>query len=297
MEKTGRIVKGVGGQYQVRYNDGKTEGASVRGIFRKDGLKPTVGDIVRCVPSGDQDIPWRIEHIEPRKTYLVRPPVANLDALVITLSAADPEPDLFLADKLITVCLVNGIEPLIILTKTDLAADASAVLDDYRQTGCRLLETAPHDTESLVVLRQWIAGRMVSFAGQSGVGKSTLLNRLFDAEMMPSGDLSAKLGRGRHTTRHVELFSIDGGFLADTPGFSQLELKDLGIDGDQLETGYPEIQSVSPNCRFTGCRHLGELGCAVPDSPIPEGRLERYRTFRKQLDSFDPYTGKTIRSK
>lgn len=292
----GRITRGVGGQYQITFTDGSTGIASPRGIFRKDGLVPTPGDLVTCADSGDPDVPWRIEQIQPRRNSLVRPPLANLDVLVITLSAAEPAPDFFLADKLLTICLLNKIEPLLCLTKTDLAQAGFPGLDGYRQTGCRLIETSPDDQASLAILREWIKGRVVSFAGQSGVGKSTLLNRLFGEELMPSGDLSNKINRGRHTTRHVELFPLAGGFLADTPGFSSLELSDLGVTGEQLVQGYPEIVAVQDQCRFSGCRHLGDLGCAVPDSGMDPERLQRYRFFRIQLDSINPYTGKNTRS-
>ncbi len=285
----GRILRGVGGQYWIAADSGNIGTASARGIVRKDGLTLTVGDFVECLPSGDPDIPWRIERILPRKNYLVRPAIANLDGLVITLSAADPPPDFFLADKLLTVCLLNHIEPLLCLTKTDLAEDWQIITHSYRETGIRIIETAPADQESLLELHRWMQGRVVSFAGQSGVGKSTLLNRLCGEEMMPAGDLSARAGRGKHTTRHVELFPQSGGYLADTPGFSSLELYDLGITGDQLVYGYPEIAKFEGKCRFTGCRHLGELGCAVPDSGIDPERLQRYRFFRNQLDSIDPY--------
>ena len=218
--------------------------------------------------------------------------MANLDGLIIILSAVEPEPDFYLADKLMAVSLINGIEPLICLTKTDLS-DASGQLACYIPAGCRIIETSPDDEDSLLVLKTWMDGRTISFAGQSGVGKSTLLNRLFGEERMPAGEVSSRIGRGRHTTRHVELFPINGGYLADTPGFSSLELYDLGVTGEQLETGYPEISLVADRCRFTGCRHLGDLGCAVPDSGIHPDRLQRYRFFRNQLDSIDPYSGKT----
>lgn len=297
MSVVGRITKGVGGQFEVALENGQESIASARGIFRKEGMTPTVGDMVECAPSGDPGIPWRIDIILPRRNFLVRPPLANLDGLVITLSAADPAPDFYLADKLLTICYINHIEPLLCLTKTDLAHGCESDLSGYSRAGCRIIETSPDDHSGLTELRTWITGRVVSFAGQSGVGKSTLLNRLFGVEMMPAGELSIKISRGRHTTRHVELFPLAGGYLADTPGFSSLELAELGIKGEQLVDGYPEIIAVEGDCRFTGCRHLGELGCAVPGSGIDDGRLLRYRFFRHQLDSIDPYAGKAPRSR
>ena len=298
MTTAGRITRGVGGQYWIALENGQTGIASARGIFRKDGgLTPTAGDLVTCEPSGDPGNPWRIVEILPRRNYLTRPPLANLDGLVITLSAAEPEPDFYLADKMLTICYLNQVEPLLCLTKTDLADAVNIRLSSYQQVGCRVIETSPNDLQSLEQLKAWFDGRVISFAGQSGVGKSTLLNRLCGQELMPAGDLSTKVGRGRHTTRHVELFPLAGGFLADTPGFSSLELYELGITGSQLVAGYPEIAAVVDNCRFNDCRHLGELGCAVPESGIDPDRLERYRFFRRQLDSIDPYSGNRPRSR
>lgn len=287
-----RILKGVGGQYWLHAPDGFAGIASARGLFRKSGTVPTPGDWVRYVPSGDPDTPWRIETILPRRNILVRPAVANLDMLIITLSAEEPAPDYFLADKLLTVCLANQVEPLICITKTDLDdAAAKAIGACYAAVGCPVISTNPADTASHHELRRLLQGRVVSFAGQSGVGKSTLLNELFGAERMATGSVSERIGRGRHTTRHVELFPFAGGYLADTPGFSSLELYELGITGSDLAAGYPEIQAVADRCRFAGCRHLGELGCAVDSAAITPERLARYRFFRQQLDSIDPYAG------
>jgi ribosome biogenesis GTPase / thiamine phosphate phosphatase len=284
--RAGRIVRGVGGLYLIADDAGPVGMASARGIFRKDGLTPTVGDLVECIPSGDPDVPWRLDKILPRRNCLIRPSVANLDGLVITLSAADPAPDYYLADKLLSICLINQIEPLLCLTKTDLVRDWKDAVSCYRPVGCRMIEIRPDSPEGMEELQQWLHGRVVSFAGQSGVGKSTLLNRLCGGALMKIGDLSARVGRGRHTTRHVELFRHEDGFLADTPGFSSLELFDLGIDGRQLVTGYPEIKTIEDQCRFFGCRHLGDLGCAIKNSTIDPERLARYRFFREQLDGY-----------
>ena len=287
----GRIIKGVGGQYWIGEEDRLIGVAMARGIFRKQNQSPVAGDWVYYVSSQDPDVPWVVEEILPRKNHLIRPPLANLDGLVITLSLAAPEPDFYLADKLLTVCRVNNIEPLICLTKLDLADgdDLPPVGDMYSKTGIRVMMTQPDDDAGSAELKVWMKGRFVCFAGQSGVGKSTLLNRLFGETMMETGGLSDKIGRGRHTTRHVELFPYAGGYIADTPGFSVLELADFGLSGEDLIKGYPEIEAVADQCRFTGCRHLGELGCAVDEASIHKDRLSRYRFFRKQLDDADPY--------
>jgi ribosome biogenesis GTPase len=285
-----RILKGVGGQYWLHGPSGFTGIASARGIFRKDGIVPTAGDLVTYAASGDPDNPWRIDSILPRHNILIRPAIANLDILIITLSAEEPAPDYYLVDKLLTVCLANQIKPLICITKTDLVAStADAVARTYRPVGCPVILTNPTDTASHEQLRQLLTGHIVSFAGQSGVGKSTLLNQLFGATRMATGGVSERIGRGKHTTRHVELFPFAGGYLADTPGFSSFELSELGITGANLVTGYPEIAAIADRCRFTGCRHLGDLGCAIDQADIDPDRLARYRFFRVQLDSVDPY--------
>ena len=289
LELKARILKGVGGQFWIA--DGATliGVATARGILRRRNHSPLPGDEVIYSSTGDPDVPWVIDRIFPRRNHLIRPPVANLDGMVITLSADQPAPDYYLADKLLTICRHHQIEPLICLTKVDLAAEVPPIRSIYEPAGCRVVLTHPEEDDSLDILRRWMRGRIISFAGQSGVGKSTLLNRLFDREMMITGGLSEKAGRGRHTTRHVELFPHDDGYIADTPGFSMLELSDFAINGTDLVHGYPEIEAIEEHCRFTGCRHLGEMGCAVRDSSIHPDRLERYRYFRRQLDSIDPY--------
>lgn len=316
MTKQARIIKGVGGQYWLHNQDEDFFGiATARGIFRKaGGLTPMAGDWVEYSTSGDPDVPWRIDAILPRHNILIRPPLANLDCLIITLAATEPAADFNLVDKLLTVCFLHAIEPVIVITKTDLLlpADSSAesapalagtgsssspvspakIMAVYASVGCRIIQTNPQDETSHTELRDLMRGHIVSFAGQSGVGKSTLLNQLFGVERMATGVISQRIGRGRHTTRHVELFPFGGGYMADTPGFSTLELKDLGVSGPELVRGYPEIEAVEDQCRFTGCRHLGELGCAVEtQATIHPERLQRYRSFRDQLDRINPYSG------
>ena len=285
-----RILKCVGGQYLLAGQDGETGSASARGLFRKDGQTPTPGDLVETDPSGDPDLPWRITRILHRRNFLIRPTVANLDCLIITVSAADPAPDFQLADKLLTVCLVHQIEPILCITKTDLPDNlADRVEQIYAKTGITIIRSNPDDQSSHARLREILRGRVVSFAGQSGVGKSTLLNQLFGDVRMATGEISDRIGRGKHTTRHVELFPFLGGYLADTPGFTSLEMSELGVLGSDLVTGYPELARIEGQCRFVGCRHLGELGCALNNDTIDPDRLSRYRHFREELDLIKPY--------
>jgi ribosome biogenesis GTPase len=293
-----RILKGVGGQYLLAGNNGDFGMASARGLFRKDGQTPTPGDLVEAEASGDPDLPWRIKIILPRRNFLIRPTVANLDCLIITLSATDPAPDFQLADKLLTICMVHQIEPILCITKTDLPDNQADIVERiYAKTGITIIRTNPNDLVSHEHLRHLLQGRVVSFAGQSGVGKSTLLNQLFGVERMATGEISERIGRGRHTTRHVELFPYAGGYLADTPGFTSLELSDLGVRGQDLVAGYPELERIEGQCRFVGCRHLGELGCALNHDTIDPDRLSRYRQFREELDLIKHYNTPRGRTK
>lgn len=289
MINRGRIVKGVGGQYWIADKEKLIGTAMVRGILRQDDRRPLPGDFVRYSSSGDPDVPLVIDEILPRRNYLPRPPLANLDGMVITLAATSPSPDFYLADKLLVLCLNKNIEPLLILTKTDLMEPDYDIRAVYEPAGCTVLVANPREERDFSRLCGWMKGKVISFAGQSGVGKSTLLNRLFGTELMQTRSLSRKVDRGRHTTRHVELFYYQEGYVADTPGFSNLELSELGIEGEDLIYGYPELAAISGQCRFSSCRHLGELGCAADTSTIHGQRLERYRYFRKQLDNVDKY--------
>lgn len=300
-EKTGssiaRILKAVGGQYWLEGDNEFNGLATARGLFRLDKITPTPGDKVYYEGSGDPDIPWRITDVLPRKNILVRPPLANLDLLLITVAAKEPAPDFYLIDKLVAACQIYNIEPVIVITKMDIATESVIdISDPYQKCGFKVYFTSQDDESAHAQIRQLLPSKIVSFAGQSGVGKSTLLNQLFGDEKMLTGALSKKAGRGKHTTRHVELFPYAGGYLADTPGFSTLDLTDLGLTSENIVFGYPEIEQVSHNCRFASCRHLGDLGCAVDEKVINPGRLERYRQFRKQLDQIKHYDSNSVKS-
>lgn len=294
----GIIVRGVGGQYWIDDGSGSEPvPARARGIFRKDGVTPLPGDHVVCAVSDDPLVPLQITVIQPRRNALVRPPVANLDCLVITFSLDDPAPDLYLIDKLLIVCAANSIDPILCLTKTDRIVEPAAanqLLAPYEAAGFTVMRSGFDGREGRDQLLKLVTGRVVSFAGQSGVGKSTLLNDLFGSERMLTGTTSEKAGRGRHTTRHVELFPFDGGFVADTPGFSSLELETLGVRAEDVLAGYPEIAVAEGRCRFLDCRHTGESGCTLETMTVDAGRLERYRYFRNLIDSIKTYQQKAI---
>lgn len=286
---TGRILRGIGGLYLIEDSDGALHHASARGLFRLTGETPTAGDIVDCDLSGDQDRPWQIVSIHQRKNCLIRPSVANLDGLLITISADDPPPDYLMVDKLIIICRVHRIEPVLVLTKTDLTDGTELLLEPYRPAKLRLIETSPEDTLGIQALARWLKGKTACLAGLSGVGKSTLLNRLMNDSVMPVSAVSKRIGRGRHTTREVVFFPCCGGYLADTPGFSTLSLEDVGIRPDDIVLGYPEMDNLTGQCRFNNCRHIGEPGCAVDRIEIHADRLKRYRAFRKQMEEYEQW--------
>lgn len=273
-------MKGVGGEYTIHLSDGQDVLAKPRGIFRKMKVIPTVGDYCEIEPSGDPDIPYTIVTIEDRKNLLIRPSVANIDVLIIAVSISDPQPDLKLLDKLLILCPKLRIDPVILLTKTDLAPDkAKELAAVYEEAGFRILQISKEEMLPDEVVRALFRGHTVGVAGQSGVGKSTLCHRLTGKEHIEVGEISERLKRGKHTTRHVELFPYEGGYLIDTPGFSSLEVDRIGISEEDLIGGYPELLKIAGTCRFQDCRHRGELGCRVQESGISEGRLARYREF------------------
>ncbi|MBR3058477.1 MAG: ribosome small subunit-dependent GTPase A [Clostridiales bacterium] len=275
-----RIIKGVGGEYTILLPDKEEVLAKPRGVFRKRNMKPTVGDYCQIEKSGDPDIPYTISEIMPRKNILIRPSVANIDVLVIAISVVDPDPDLKLLDKLIIICKKLDIEPIILFTKTDLDPEKVEVLEEeYKSAGIRILTSSKEETLPDEVIEEIFHERTVGIAGQSGVGKSTLCHKLTGMDHIEVGDISDRLKRGKHTTRHVELFPYRSGFLIDTPGFSSLDIGEVGLELEDVIGGYPELLAISGKCRFMDCRHKGELGCKIEESTISDGRLSRYREF------------------
>ena len=285
----GVITKGVGGAYSVCIDGGKTRAAcQIRGGLRLGSIVPQAGDRVTIEPSGDPDLPYVITKILPRKNNLVRPPVANVDYLILTFSVTDPEPDLKLLDKLLIICANLDITPLIVFTKEDLGKEAAAkYLDEYSACGYQVLVSSKDSPVTAEALKSITGSGIAAFAGPSGVGKSTLCNRIIGKEHMEVGTISRKLKRGRHTTRHVELFDFGEGFITDTPGFTSLSLLQLGIGYKEVPAGYPEIYKFTGKCKYDDCRHIKEEGCVVREAlslgQIGEERYNRYREFSEEL--------------
>jgi len=290
---TGTIVKGVGGSYEIHLTEAGTVTAKPRGIFRKEKTTPTVGDHVDVELSGDPDIPYVIEAIHPRKNLMIRPSVANLDIMILTISPVSPAPDFKLLDKLLILCEKQDIKPVIWITKTDLEeAETVRIRTVYENAGFTVYTSSAGGISEETGIRALFQGNTVGFAGQSGVGKSTLCNLLTGYTGMEVGKISERLKRGKHTTRHVELFPVGDGYLMDTPGFSSLELSDIGIQEDEVRFGYPELHRIDGKCRFLDCRHTGELGCAIAEANMDPDRLERYREFVTYLRKNRTYHSK-----
>ena len=274
----GIILKGIGGFYYVDTPEGLIE-CKARGKFRNTVGKPIVGDRVQLEVQPDGT--GYLMSIAPRRNSLIRPAVANLDLVVAVASAAPPVTDPFLIDKVTALAVHQEITPLVVINKTD--ADAGDELyETYRKSGIEVLRVSARTGDGIDALRERICGKVSAFAGNSGVGKSSVLNRLDSSFGAEVGAISDRIGRGRHTTRHVELHPIEGGgYIADTPGFSSFETEqmDLVLARD-LEYAFPEFAPYLGRCRFTGCAHVKEKGCAilaaVENGEIAKTRHESY---------------------
>lgn len=264
------ITKGIGGFYYVRTEDGIVE-CKARGIFRKSGIKPVAGDNVVLSPDGSM-----IDEILPRKNVFIRPPVANLDVLFIVASTTQPVPSTLVLDELAAAAVYKEVQPVLVVTKADLAA-ADMLKQAYATSKIPLIQLHYETGEGLEEIRGYIRDHLCAFCGNSGVGKSTLLNALAPELNRETGQISQKLGRGRHTTREVEIFEICGGRLADTPGFASLEAQKLcRIPKEDLQHTFLEFEPYFGQCRFTGCSHRSETGCAVR-AAVEEGKISKTR--------------------
>lgn len=282
----GIILKGVGGLYTVKITDeassacGELVQCRARGAFRHNNITPLAGD--RVVLHTDDEIKKDhktasvglvIDEILERKNALIRPPLANLDYIFVTMAAAHPTPILSTVDKLISIAEFNKIEPVIIITKRDLnEPEAERILDIYRRSGFTAFAISSVTGDGVSAVKEFIdselRGKIAAFAGASGIGKSTLMNALFPNLELSTSDISRKIERGRHTTRQVELFEItedaDTGYLADTPGFSMLDFQRFDFfECEDLAYTMREFSDYIGECKYTKCSHTKEEGCAV----------------------------------
>lgn len=279
--ENGLLLKGVGSFYEVLSASGETVTCKARGLFRKQSLVPTVGDHVRFErqPQGYA----LLTEILPRKNILVRPPVANIDCLFLVVASV-PQPDWLLIDRMILQANRLNIRPIPVLNKIDLGDDdiQSRFFTDYR--AFETVTVSARTGEGLETLRAMLSGRVSCFAGQSAVGKSSLLNALFPGFHLAVGELSEKTERGKHTTRHAELWPCCGGAVLDTPGFSLLETELL--EQEELNAGYPEFSEAPFPCRYPDCMHDTEPDCGikalVAAGKLAEGRYQRYLTIARE---------------
>lgn len=269
----GVILKSIGGFYYVEAADEIYE-CKARGNFRNKGFKPVAGDRVRItVPESGYSA---IEEIYERKNSIIRPPLANLDTLVIVVSTCNPTPNTLVIDKMTATAVSKSITPVIVVSKADLAS-AERLKDIYTLAGIKTIEFSAVDRKGLEEVRSLLSGKLTAFTGNSGVGKSSLLNALFPDLQLETGDISQKLGRGRHTTRSVELYKAEGGYVADTPGFSTVDLQRYEIiEKDELKYAFPEFEPYLGKCQFNSCNHLCEKGCAVLEA-VEKGEISSSR--------------------
>ena len=286
----GIIIKITGGFYYVEANSCIYE-CKARGIFRKRGNSPLVGDRVEIsVP--DDDSYCSIDSIDKRKNSLVRPALANLDTLVIVSSVVEPTVNTYIIDKMICAAVDKGIEPIVVFSKTDFKS-CDEYLEIYRKSGIKAIEYSSVTNKGLDEIKDLLNGKISAFSGNTGVGKSTLLNALFPQLELKTGEISDKLGRGKHTTRTVELFKCFGGYVADTPGFSTVDLDRYEIiKKDELQHCFPEFEDYIGECKFTSCAHICEKGCAVIEAVenglISKSRHENYvRMYNEVKDLKD----------
>ena len=281
----GRIEKALSGFYYV--NTGReTLQCRARGKFRKEGLSPLVGDWVQVRELGGGE--GFVEAVETRRNVFSRPAAANIDQLVILASAAVPVTEPYLIDRIAAIAALKGCDVLVCLNKCDLDP-AEELYGIYSRSAIPVLRISAETGEGLDALRRAIAGKLNAFTGNSGVGKSSVLNALVPGLQLPVGEVSKALGRGRHTTRHVELFPLDGGtYVIDTPGFSSFDTEEMDLElKEHLPETFPEFAPYVGACRFTGCTHTKEKGCrvlqAVKDGDIPVSRHKSYLRLFDEL--------------
>lgn len=277
----GKIVKGISGFYYVHVAGSGIYECKAKGIFRQQNIKPLVGDDVEIQVISQTDYKGNINGILPRQNALVRPAVANVDQALLIFAAASPEPNFQLTDRFLVMMAYQRVPVVICFNKCDLVGEdrKEYLRDIYRGSGCEILFVSAREQVGLQGLRQVLAGKTTTVAGPSGVGKSSLINLLSPQACMETGEISRKIERGRHTTRHAELIHVqDNSYIMDTPGFSSMYLPE--IEKEELQQYYPEFAAHEPYCRFQGCSHITEPECGVRQA-LQEGKISpvRYENY------------------
>lgn len=278
----GRITKGIGGFYYISIED-KIYECKAKGLFRNQKIKPLVGDFVSIDIIDEEGLKGHIREILPRSNVVLRPAVSNVDIMAIVQSVASPSPKPYLLDKYLINTYKLGLEHIIIWTKADLINDtAEEYIDIYKNIGIKSFILSEYDeTDDRIKLMAYLKSKTTALSGVSGVGKSSFINRILCKNYMEVGELSSKIDRGKHTTRHSEIFAIDKDtYIYDTPGFSSIEL--LDIEAENLEDYYPEISGIEEACKFNKCSHISEPDCRVKEA-LELGRIAgiRYENYIK----------------
>ncbi len=288
---TGTILKSLSGFYYVDIGAGEPVTCRGRGRLRHQRVTPLVGDRVEItlLPDGT----GAVDEILPRKNEFSRPMVANIDQLILIASGAVPVTDPFLLDRMITIAEAKGCEPIVCFNKCDLAP-ADELAEVYRKAGFRVFQVSAETGEGIESLGSKLTDKVSAFTGNSGVGKSSILNALAPEFALQVGEVSQRLGRGRHTTRHVELFRLRGGLAADTPGFSAFDVDRMEqIPKEELASAFREFAPYMDQCRFIGCAHGKEKGCAVRAAveagQIARSRYDSYLRLYQQAKEQEPW--------
>ncbi len=283
----GKIVKGIGGFYYVDCENGNTYECRAKGIFRKDSIKPVVGDVVEVSILDEENLLGNLDEIHPRKNELIRPLVANVDQAIIVFSVKNPEPNFMLLDKFLLLMESKGIDALIVFNKIDIAdrVYVEAIAEIYRRVGYTVTTTSAIEENGIDSLKEHLLGKTSVFAGPSGVGKSSILNLIQTELDLLTGGISKKLGRGKHTTRHTTLINFaPDSYVLDTPGFTSFNID--GLEAEELKGLFIDFDEHS-ECKFAGCNHISEPACgvkaALEKGDISKERYENYKQLFEEL--------------
>ena len=277
----GKIVKGISGFYYVHVVESGIYECKAKGIFRQQKMKPLVGDDVEIDIISEEKKTGNVAAILPRKNALIRPAVANVDQALLIFAAASPNPNFNLLDRFLVMMERQDVPVILCFNKCDLITEEQKqeIASIYEASGCKILFVSAKKELGLNALQEILEGKTTTVAGPSGVGKSSLINLLAPEACMETGEISKKIERGRHTTRHAELIQLKGdGYIMDTPGFSSLYLPEM--EKEELQDCYPEFAAFEPYCRFQGCSHISEPDCGVKEA-LSEGKIHpvRYENY------------------